>query len=82
MGKTTYLDWFTSNQQPNFLLGGESGMGKTTYLDWFTSNHLPIVESDRTRVPVIKIDAPEGNSPKPLFQRIHPGMREELSEEG
>jgi len=45
-------------------------MGKTTYLDWFTSNYLPVVESDRTRVPVIKIDAPEGNSPKPLFQRI------------
>jgi len=57
-------------QQRNFLLGGESGMGKTTYLDWFTSNYLPTVESDRTRVPVIKIDAPEGNSPKPLFQRI------------
>lgn len=57
-------------QQRNFLLGGESGMGKTTYLDWFTSNYLPIVESDRTQVPVIKIDAPEGNSPKPLFQRI------------
>jgi Bacterial TniB protein len=57
-------------QQRNFLLGGESGMGKTTYLDWFTSNYLPIVESDRTLVPVIKIDAPEGNSPKPLFQRI------------
>ncbi len=57
-------------QQRNFLLGGESGMGKTTYLDWFTSNYLPIVERDRTRVPVIKIDAPEGNSPKPLFQRI------------
>jgi Bacterial TniB protein len=54
----------------NFLLGGESGMGKTTYLDWFTSNYLPVVESERTRVPVIKIDAPEGNSPKPLFQRI------------
>ena len=57
-------------QQRNFLLGGESGMGKTTYLDWFTSNDLPIVESERTRVPIIKIDAPEGNSPKPLFQRI------------
>lgn len=57
-------------QQRNFLLGGESGMGKTTYLDWFTSNYLPTVESDRTRVPVIKIDAPEGRSPKPLFQRI------------
>lgn len=57
-------------QQRNFLLGGESGMGKTTYLDWFTSNSLPIVESDRTRIPVIKIDAPEGRSPKPLFQRI------------
>ena len=57
-------------QQRNFLLGGESGMGKTTYLDWFTSNYLPVVESDRTRVPVIKIDAPEGRSPKPLFQRI------------
>jgi len=57
-------------QQRNFLLGGESGMGKTTYLDWFTSNYLPIVERDRTWVPVIKIDAPEGRSPKPLFQRI------------
>jgi len=57
-------------QQRNFLLGGESGMGKTTYLDWFTSNYLPVVEKDHTRIPVIKIDAPEGNSPKPLFQRI------------
>ena len=57
-------------QQRNFLLGGESGMGKTTFLDWFTSNHTPIVEAERTHIPVIKIDAPEGNSPRALFQRI------------
>lgn len=57
-------------QQRNFLLGGESGMGKTTYLDWFTSNFLPTVETTRNHVPIIKIDAPEGRSPRPLFQRI------------
>jgi len=57
-------------QQRNFLLGGESGMGKTTYLDWFTSNFLPAIETTRNHVPIIKIDAPEGHSPRPLFQRI------------
>ena len=57
-------------QQRNFLLGGESGMGKTTYLDWYTSNYLPTSETTRNHVPIIKIDAPEGNSPRALFQRI------------
>jgi hypothetical protein len=59
-------------QQRNFLLGGESGMGKTTYLDWFTANLLPVVEIDRNRVPIVKIDAPESSTytPKPLFQRM------------
>ena len=57
-------------QQRNFLLGGESGMGKTTYLDWFASNYTPTIEPTRNRVSIIKIDAPEGNSPRSLFQRI------------
>jgi hypothetical protein len=58
-------------QQRNFLLGGHSGMGKTTYLDWYASNYIQTVESDRNRVPVIKVDAPVNNSSaKPLFQRM------------
>jgi hypothetical protein len=58
-------------QQRNFLLGGPSGMGKTTYLNWLALNERPVVERDRNRVPVIKIDAPVSNhTPKPLFQRI------------
>jgi Bacterial TniB protein len=57
-------------QKRNFLLGAVSGMGKTTYLHWFVSNDLPQVESERNRVPIIMIDALEGNSPKPLFQRL------------
>ncbi len=57
-------------QKRNFLLGGISGMGKTTYLDWYTSNYIPQGELERNHVPVIKIDAPEGPSPKPVFQRI------------
>lgn len=58
-------------QQRNFLLGGHSGMGKTTYLDWYASNYIQTVESDRNRVPVIKVDAPVNNgSAKPLFQRM------------
>ena len=57
-------------QKRNFLLGAVSGMGKTTYLYWFVSHSLPQVESERNRVPIIMIDAPEGNSPKPLFQRL------------
>ncbi len=57
-------------QKRNFLLGAVSGMGKTTYLYWFVSHYIPQVESERNRVPIIMIDAPEGNSPKPLFQRI------------
>jgi hypothetical protein len=58
-------------QQRNFLLGGTSGMGKTTYLDWFTAHHLPVVEENRNRIPIIKVDAPVGDrTPKPLLQRI------------
>jgi len=58
-------------QQRNFLLGGPSGMGKTTYLDWLCLREQPQIETDRNRVPIIKIDAPVSNyTPKPLFQRI------------
>ncbi len=58
-------------QQRNFLLGGASGMGKTTYLDWFTAHHLSVIEEERNRVPIIKVDAPVGDhTPKPLLQRI------------
>src|SRR5258706_1278740 len=57
-------------QRRNFLLGAVSGMGKTTYLSWFASHYLPQVERERNHVPIIMIDAPEGNSPRRLFQRI------------
>jgi hypothetical protein len=58
-------------QQRNFLLGGHSGMGKTTFLDWLSSQEAPVVERERTRVPIVKIDAPVSNqTPKPLFQRL------------
>jgi len=65
------LDHRALGQRRNFLLGGPSGMGKTTYLDWFTSHHLPVVEVERNRVPIMKIDAPVGErTPKPLLQRL------------
>lgn len=48
-------------QQRNFLLGGPSGMGKTTCLDWFVLNHPPVVEAERNRVPVVKVNAPYSN---------------------
>lgn len=65
------LDHRALGQRRNFLLGGPSGMGKTTYLDWFTSHHLPVVEAERNRVPIVKIDAPVGErTPKPLLQRL------------
>ena len=69
--KVTRIRGYRSfGQKRNFLLGAVSGMGKTTYLHWFVSNDLPQVERERNRVPIIMIDAPEGNSPKPLFQRL------------
>jgi len=58
-------------QTRNFLLGGESGMGKTTYLDWLMFNHLPIVEKERNRVPIIGIQAPVSqNTARPLLWRM------------
>jgi hypothetical protein len=58
-------------QTRNFLLGGESGMGKTTYLDWLMFNHLPVVEKERNRVPIIGIQAPVSqNTARPLLWRM------------
>ena len=58
-------------QTRNFLLGGESGMGKTTYLDWLTFNHLPVVEQERNRIPIIGIEAPVSQSTaRPLLWRM------------
>ncbi len=58
-------------QTRNFLLGGESGMGKTTYLDWLLFNHLPVVEKERNRVPIIGIEAPVSqNTARPLLWRM------------
>ena len=58
-------------QARNFLLGGESGMGKTTYLDWLMFHHLPVVEQERNRVPIIGIQAPVSNqTARPLLWRL------------
>ena len=58
-------------QTRNFLLGGESGMGKTTYLDWLIFNHMPVVERERNRVPIIGIQAPVSNqTARPLLWRM------------
>jgi len=58
-------------QTRNFLLGGESGMGKTTYLDWLMFNHMPVVEKERNRVPIIGIEAPVSqNTARPLLWRM------------
>ena len=58
-------------QARNFLLGGESGMGKTTYLDWLIFNHLPVVEQERNRVPIVGIQAPVSNqTARPLLWRL------------
>jgi len=58
-------------QTRNFLLGGESGMGKTTYLDWLMFHHLPTVELERNRVPIIGVEAPVSqNTAKPLLWRM------------
>jgi len=58
-------------QTRNFLLGGESWMGKTTYLDWLIFNHMPVVEKERNRVPIIGIEAPVSqNTARPLLWRM------------
>lgn len=58
-------------QTRNFLLGGEAGMGKTTYLDWLIFNHLPVLEKERNRVPIIGIEAPVSqNTARPLLWRM------------
>ncbi len=46
-------------------------MGKTTYLDWLLFNHLPVVEQERNRVPIIGIEAPVSqNTARPLLWRM------------
>lgn len=62
--------WRSGGQQRNFLLGGDTGTGKSTFLDWFYSHFIPEVQRDRNYVPIVHIDAPEGNSPRFLLQRI------------
>src|SRR5260370_20320906 len=58
-------------QTRNFLLGGESGMGKTTYLDLLIFNHMPVVENERNRLPIIGIEAPVSqNTARPLLWRM------------
>lgn len=58
-------------QTRNFLLGGESGMGKTTYLDWLIFHHMPTVEVERNRVPIIGIQAPVSQkTARPLLWRM------------
>lgn len=52
---TNVRSYRSLGQTRNFLLGGESGMGKTTYLDWLIFNHLPVVEQERNRVPIVGI---------------------------
>ncbi len=65
------LGYNSLGQQRNFLLGGHSGMGKSTYLNWLSALNIPIVEEQRNRVPVIKVDAPVSNiTPKSLLQRM------------
>lgn len=46
-------------------------MGKTTYLDWLIFHHLPTVEPERNRVPIIGVEAPVSqNTAKPLLWRM------------
>ncbi len=46
-------------------------MGKTTYLDWLIFNHLPVIEPERNRVPIIGIQAPVSNqTARPLLWRM------------
>ncbi len=68
---TKVRNYRSLGQTRNFLLGGESGMGKTTYLDWLLFNHLPVVEQERNRVPIIGIEAPVSqNTARPLLWRM------------
>src|SRR6266851_2166797 len=67
----TVRNFRSLGQTRNFLLGGESGMGKTTYLDWLMFNHMPVVEKERNRVPIIGIEAPVSqNTARPLLWRM------------
>src|SRR5260370_36948515 len=66
----TVRNYPSLGQTRNFLLGGESGMGKTTYLNWLIFNHLPVVEQERTHVPITGIQAPASNqTASPLLTR-------------
>jgi hypothetical protein len=68
---TNVRSYRSLGQTRNFLLGGESGMGKTTYLDWLIFNHLPVVEQERNRVPIVGIQAPVSNqTARPLLWRM------------
>ncbi len=68
---TSVRQYSAFGQQRNFLLGGDSGMGKSTYTNYLTAHNLPIVEARRTRIVVIKADAPVGNNgTRALLQRL------------
>lgn len=64
-------DEFSLGQQSGFLLAGQSGMGKSTILDMIAHHLSRVIEEEFTRVPVVKIVAPEAtNAPTAIYYRL------------
>jgi len=61
----------TSGQERNLLVSGASGSGKSSALHWYTLCHMPIVQAQRTHIPVVMVEPLEDDqSRKSLLEQI------------
>jgi len=61
----------TAGQERNLLVSGASGSGKSSVLHWYTLCHTPVLEAQRTHIPVVMVEPLEDDpSRKSLLEQI------------